>query len=218
MGSLALPAWPLFTYNPVKMYVSSSRDGLLSHLLSTLRPSWHIIGVLWRSWIFQKCADYTTRSFTHLMISNRGFHDAQFMYCPTHCPHRRPTEVQPRTCRGYPLQTPHRMCTRDADRMPLGAHTPWRSRELIDSLPVDSIDVDRAALSEHPVSLVAHAHGPPSTCEVCDCQIGKLFAITAAYEPSQWLCQVSKEQTTRPLWLPTWLMSGGSKIDSSGCT
>jgi hypothetical protein len=93
-------------------------------LLSTLRPSWHIIGLLWRSWIFQKCADYTTRSFTHLMISNRGFHDAQFMYCPTHCPHRRPTEVQPRTYRGYPLQTPHRMCTRDADRMPLGACTP----------------------------------------------------------------------------------------------
>jgi hypothetical protein len=112
-GSLALPAWPLFRNNPVKnLRKLLTRwpvwDDLLSDLLSTLRPSRHIIGFAMENLGIQECIDYTTRSFTHSIISYRGFNDASIHVLPY-------ALSSPRTNRGPAADLP---------RLP-SSDTPW---------------------------------------------------------------------------------------------
>jgi hypothetical protein len=166
------------------------------------------------SWIFQKCADYTTWPFIRLMInkwlSRCSIHVLSYALSSPRT-NRGPAAAQPRLPSSDSSQDEYQRCRPHAVR----STYPWRLREMIHSLPADSIDVDRAALSERLASLVAP---PLARVRFVIVKTGNLFAIAAACEPSQWLCQVSKEQRICPLWLSTWLMSGWSKIDSSWCT
>src|ERR1700733_6931429 len=113
-GPWHCPLGPFSGATLSKIYASSSRDGLfgmtlLSDLLSTLRPSRHIIGLLWRIWVFQECIGYTTtRSFTYSIISYRGFNDASIHVLPY-------ALSSPRTNRGPAANLP---------RLP-SSDTPW---------------------------------------------------------------------------------------------
>jgi hypothetical protein len=133
-------------------------------LLDTRCPSRYIMGLQWESWIFQNCAHNTTWSFTRLMIRNRGFPDAQFTYSvllyslSSPRTNRGPAAVQARLPSSDSSEDEHQGCRPRAAR----SIYPLRSRELIDSLPAGSIDLDRAALSERLASFSCSCIWPPS--------------------------------------------------------